>query len=128
MTGVLIAEAMHGAIVADALRVPWIPVRSSDSVLAFKWRDWCASLNLTYSPHAIIPVAPLWRRPTRFRRAKHFLRKSGAALRLQMLAVTARPILSDETLLQGRVAALREALARLQADMQATRSSPRQHV
>jgi succinoglycan biosynthesis protein ExoV len=127
-SGVLIAEAMHGAIVADTLRVPWIPVRSSNTVLEFKWRDWCASLNMTYKPHPIIPVSPLWRNPTRLRRARHSLRKSAAALRLQMLALTARPILSDETLLQGRVAALREALARLQADLQPARSSTQQHV
>ncbi|MEO1396365.1 MAG: polysaccharide pyruvyl transferase family protein [Cyanobacteria bacterium J06634_5] len=45
---VLISEAMHGAIVADTLRVPWIPVRTSPRILPFKWRDWCASVNLPY--------------------------------------------------------------------------------
>ncbi|MGB3788960.1 MAG: polysaccharide pyruvyl transferase family protein [Phormidesmis sp.] len=47
-TKVLISEAMHGAIVADTLRVPWIPVRTSPRILPFKWRDWCASVQLPY--------------------------------------------------------------------------------
>lgn len=45
---VLISEAMHGAIVADTLRVPWIPVRTSPKILPFKWQDWCASVGLPY--------------------------------------------------------------------------------
>ena len=50
---VLLSEAMHGAIVADALRVPWIPVRSSPKILPFKWQDWCASLHLPYRSRVI---------------------------------------------------------------------------
>lgn len=47
---VLITEALHGAIVADALRTPWIPTRSSGDILAFKWRDHCASIGVEYQP------------------------------------------------------------------------------
>ncbi len=49
----LITEAMHGAIVADTLRVPWIPV-SSHHINSFKWTDWCASLGLNYQPTRIV--------------------------------------------------------------------------
>ncbi len=51
-TSLLITEALHGAVVADALRIPWIPVRIYEHILAFKWRDWCASLGFQYRPHA----------------------------------------------------------------------------
>ena len=45
----LLAEAMHGAIVAEAFRRPWVPLATS-IVLPFKWRDWCSSLKLPYRP------------------------------------------------------------------------------
>lgn len=57
-SGVLIAEAMHGAIAADALRVPWIPVITSPRVLPFKWQDWCESIGVTYHPYYLPPMSP----------------------------------------------------------------------
>ncbi len=52
----VIAESMHAAIVADAFRVPWVPVALSREVSPFKWVDWASSLNLTYSP-ACLPAS-----------------------------------------------------------------------
>lgn len=46
----VLAEAMHGAIVADTLRIPWIPIIASPHILSFKWMDWTLSLNLPYEP------------------------------------------------------------------------------
>lgn len=45
----IVAEAMHGAIVADALRVPWVPIRFQQ-INSFKWSDWCSSVGLEYVP------------------------------------------------------------------------------
>ena len=59
---VLISEAMHGAIVADTLRVPWIPVRTSPKVLIFKWQDWCASVKVPYRYQLLRGVKPLSQR------------------------------------------------------------------
>ena len=53
---VVLTEAMHGAIVADALRVPWVPVNCSQQLLSFKWRDWLSSLRLPYEPSQITPL------------------------------------------------------------------------
>jgi len=46
----VVTEAMHGAIVADTLRVPWIPLIISPDALPFKWRDWTLSMDLPYAP------------------------------------------------------------------------------
>lgn len=50
---VLICEAMHGAIVADAMRIPWLPINCSNIVLAFKWEDWLGTMGLAYDPTPI---------------------------------------------------------------------------
>jgi succinoglycan biosynthesis protein ExoV len=46
----LIAEAMHGAITADAFRIPWVPIKIRRNTLPFKWQDWCRSVELDYDP------------------------------------------------------------------------------
>ena len=50
---VMLTEAMHGAIFADALRVPWVAVHTSSDVLGFKWLDWCMSINVPYHPEVL---------------------------------------------------------------------------
>lgn len=57
----LLTEAMHGAIVADALRVPWVPITCSEGVLAFKWEDWLSTVDLPYEPTVVTPLYDLGR-------------------------------------------------------------------
>ncbi len=54
----VVAESMHAAIIADAFRVPWIPVIATHRAL-FKWNDWADSLSIAYKPRAIGPFARL---------------------------------------------------------------------
>lgn len=42
----VITEAMHGAILADSYRVPWVPVATSVRVNRFKWMDWLLSMDI----------------------------------------------------------------------------------
>lgn len=61
-TECLVAEAMHGAIVADAMGIPWIAAIDEQNAhtLPFKWLDWCASINVKYVPVLITGVKELY--------------------------------------------------------------------
>ena len=93
---VLLSEAMHGAIIADAFRVPWIPVVTNRAPPEFKWQDWCASLELEYEAHRLRPVWNLPDRPTFASRAKSFLRTKMAIQDFDHLRCHVRPTLSSE--------------------------------
>ena len=49
----VIAESLHGAIMADFFRTPWIPASISPKFLPFKWVDWFQSIELD---PAIVPL------------------------------------------------------------------------
>ena len=57
----LVSEAMHGAILADILRVPWhrfvltTPYTEGGRVSDFKWNDWMSSINVYQSDISFIP-------------------------------------------------------------------------
>ncbi|HEX4367035.1 MAG TPA: polysaccharide pyruvyl transferase family protein [Rhodopila sp.] len=42
----LLSEALHGVIVADALRVPWIAIRPRAHVHRAKWQDWADTMDV----------------------------------------------------------------------------------
>lgn len=70
----ILAESMHGAIIADAYRVPWAIVQMN-SFLHPKWRDWMLSLDLDVDQCPKLELQQMWRPrgpappPTRIRSA-----------------------------------------------------------
>ncbi len=145
---VVYAEAMHGAILADALRIPWVAVRAYRHVLRFKWIDWCSSLGLDYRPVRLLPLysAPMLaqrlRKKSRDGKRHPLLRLGlrGAAWTtdrfygpvprvlaprgvnaMRRLTETARPQLSDDHVIQDATSRLEERLAWFKRDYLAGR-------
>lgn len=50
----VLAESMHAAIIADAFRVPWVPVFTSGEINSFKWLDWALSVDAPFQPLTIV--------------------------------------------------------------------------
>lgn len=119
----LLTEALHGAIVADTFRVPWLPL-ARRGVYQLKWRDWTQSMSLPYKP---VPVAyrPQWfspGAPQRLSRKLAFpvLRAcSPSALRAQFAYLRRYGAwqLSDEKTLTARLVACTDAVHRFAGKM-----------
>ena len=114
-SGTLLAEAMHGAIVADALRVPWVPVRSTPRVLSFKWLDWCDSIGLPYEPQTTLNLwAPSNDGPLASARA--WAKDAILSHQLRRIARTARPWLSSDRIWKSLLAGVEQKLDEFRAE------------
>lgn len=119
---VVIAEAMHAAIVADTLRIPWIPVNFHGKYInSFKWNDWCQSLGLEYDKHTLGlgENGRLIKRnmPILIEGAvKNLINRPLAYLALRRVMKYATPILSSDVALETSTARLLEKMDLLKRD------------
>lgn len=86
----VVTEAMHGAIVADLYRIPWVPIRYGFRSLDFKWRDWCSSMCMEYQPIDLPPLldARLGPRET----IERFVKKTSGLLGIGKASWKATPV------------------------------------
>jgi succinoglycan biosynthesis protein ExoV len=133
----LVSEAMHGAIVADALRIPWIPFLPHP-IHRFKWYDFAESLglSLTFAQSAQLTwvdalATRLERHPLAERRARYYghrMRHLGSAVyrwnavRALRAAARTRPYLSADRTIERTTQRMADQLERLRAD-QPTRTA-----
>lgn len=109
----VVTEAMHGAILADTMRVPWIPVAMHQHN-EFKWSDWLLSIEQPYQCEALNPK--LWnpKKSMVISLLKYPYQKwkiSTVKGQLRELSKKVSPILSSEELLERKKVQLRDAVA-----------------
>lgn len=138
----LLTEAMHGAILADAFRTPWIPVKAYPHISEYKWQDWLLSVGLNTNFQSLTPVwrgdndasmlqklknktkrvlldTPVWREHW----SKAPQRKSSSsqldmvANELLSISVNCEPVLSNEQIFHSNRAKLLEVADRFRHDI-----------
>ena len=120
-TEVLLCEAMHGAIVADALRVPWIPVVTNSTILSFKWQDWCSSIGIEYKPNYIERLQnPREKQDllTPLRLVRNKIRQRKASQALKQIAMNQPSYLSEDSRIETLTQQLEEKLHLFQQDVE----------
>jgi hypothetical protein len=127
----LVTEAMHGAIVADALRIPWVPVLPHP-VHRFKWYDFAEALGVEMEfarsgqlSWVDAVALGLVRHPQIERRIRYYgrqVRHFGSAayrwnaVRALRAAARMRPYLSEDRAIERSTQRMEEELGRLRAN------------
>ena len=112
----VLTESLHGAIVADTYRIPWVAISAHSHINAFKWRDWCASIDVAYRPYRLPSLSPTSRDrgiPSEFRRSTRIMRQRRL---LKRVVSQANPLLSAEGIHRDVTDGLLEKLELLKHD------------
>ena len=140
----VIAEAMHAAVAADALRIPWLPVRIGEDFLDFTWRDWLASIEVAAQPVPLTSMVPIHpHRPGETRARKNIrnalnllsyyargapLVRDFRSLTLRIAARSQPLFLSADRVVRERTAALESRLAALRQSLPTATLAPHAHI
>jgi succinoglycan biosynthesis protein ExoV len=105
----VITEAMHGAILADTLRTPWVPIEFLYHH-KFKWQDWYDSIELPYECRTMQPV--FWdkgrsgkmsaKAAARIMYQRMVMKQTRARKALRAILTDTAPILSADGVLSNR--------------------------
>ena len=116
-TEVLITEAMHGAIVADAMRVPWIPVFTTHNMLEFKWKDWCATIGVELM---VQHAAAVWSEQyanSLNKKFRHLIKTKVATKQLKDISQKVAPTLSENNRIPSLLERLDVCLEQFKTDV-----------
>lgn len=117
----LLTEALHGAIVADALRTPWVPIRTNSKIFSFKWQDWCKSINTEYAPLTTSDIlGKIWKideKPSLFVLAKQRIKLGLAERNLKKIAINAKPIMSSDRTIEDLTQELEHRIEMFKRDV-----------
>jgi succinoglycan biosynthesis protein ExoV len=117
--GCLVTEAMHGAIVAESLRIPWVPtidIKNRDT-LPFKWRDWCSSIHVAYEPIKMHNLQECFvQSGDNVATSEYTNGKEIVCDMLERISGTAIPILSHDSILSMRISQLEEKIFTFKED------------
>lgn len=141
-SALLLTEAMHGAILADAFRTPWVPVKAYPHISEYKWQDWLLSVGLNAPFQALTPVwrgdsnsslmqkvknqtkraliaTPLWRNSWSKAPAKKSSHKQLEQVAAELIHISrnCQPQLSNEQIFQTNRARLLEVADRFRHDI-----------
>ena len=107
----VVTAAMHGAIISDALRVPWIPFKSNAGIPDFKWTDFGRSIELTYQTKRLYRFSRIGKTFPAYRT----LESSLIANFIKRRSKT-KPFLSASNVLEARLEKLEERLDQFKQD------------
>lgn len=102
----VITEAMHGAILADGLRIPWRPIRANCLALegptsTYKWTDWCQSVDVPFVP---VDLPALWDMP------KNIIGSTRTGIKMRWIERKLQSIVSGKTRCLSQAAVLNDRL------------------
>jgi succinoglycan biosynthesis protein ExoV len=110
---IVLSEALHGIIVADALRIPWIAIRPTSPAHRPKWTDWAEGMGLHPRFQPVMPSGfGEWAGRLRRWHRNDLAERTAAAL---YAACVVEPCLSGDTtirLAQERMLACLDTLRR----------------
>ena len=119
----VLTESLHGAIVADTLRIPWLSLRSTTKHLegmkvnSFKWQDWCSTLSLQHDP---IDLPLLWRASGLAGSLRRSIKVRWLCRELKRARNSDRFQLSKTEALEERIQVLMDAVGRFTSEARAS--------